>query len=103
MLLSRSGLTTQEKFALLNCRRLPARLNTCEAAILLGVQEHDITPLVAAKLLSPLGKPASNAPKYFAATEIVNRTIDSEWLAKATKALAKYWQLKNQRKQPTAS
>ena len=39
----------QNAIALLNCRRLPARLNTSETAVLLGVQEHDITPLVAAK------------------------------------------------------
>jgi hypothetical protein len=48
-----------------------------------------------------LGKPAANAPKYFAAMEIVERAADSEWLAKATKALAKHWQWKNQRKQLT--
>ena len=102
MLVSRSAATAQEKFALLNCRRLPGRLNTSEVALILGFQEHDIAPLVAAKLLFPLGKPASNAPKYFAAMEIVERAADSEWLAKATKALAKHWQRKNQRKQLTA-
>jgi len=99
MLSSRSPATAQEKFGLLNCRRLPGRLNTSETALLLGVQEHDITPLIAAKLLFPLGKPAPNAPKYFAAMEIVKCAADSEWLAKATKALAKHWQCKNQRKQ----
>jgi len=99
MLCAKTTSSLENAIALLNCRRLPARLNTCEVAVLLGVQEHDIAPLVAAKLLSPLGRPAPNAPKYFAATEIVERTIDSEWLAKATKALAKYWQRKNERKQ----
>ena len=67
MLASRSAATAQEKFALLNSRRLPGRLNTSEVAIVLGFHEHDIAPLVAAKLLLPLGKPAPNAPKYFAA------------------------------------
>src|SRR6266446_4390134 len=103
MLASRSAATAQEKFALLNCRRLPGRLNTSETGLLLGFQEHDIAPLVSAKLLAPLGKPAPNAPKYFAATEIVERAADSEWLAQATKALAKHWQRKNQRKQLTVS
>jgi hypothetical protein len=101
MLASRSAATPQEKFALLNCRRLPGRLNTSETALVLGFQEHDIGPLVAAKLLAPLGKPAPNAPKYFAGTEIVERAADSEWLGKATKALTKYWHRKNQRKQVT--
>ena len=99
MLASRSAATTQEKFAVLNCRRLPGRLNTSETALLLGFQEHDIAPLVAAKLLAALGKPAANSPKYFAAVEIVERAADSEWLAEATKALAKHWRRKNQRKQ----
>jgi hypothetical protein len=103
MLASRSAATAQEKFALLNCRRLPGRLNTSEAALLLGFQEHDIALLIAAKLVVPLGKPAPNAPKYFAAVEILARATDPPWLAKATMALAKHWQLKNQRKQLTAN
>jgi hypothetical protein len=103
MLASRSVATAQEKFALLNCRRLPARVNTSEAALLLGFQEHDIALLIAAKLLVPLGKPAPNSPKHFAAVEIVAHAADSEWLSKATKVLAKHWQRKNQRKQTTAT
>ena len=102
MLASRSVATAQEKFALLNCRRLPGRLNTSEAALLLGFQEHDIALLVAAKFLVPLGKPAPNAPKYFAATDIADRASDSEWLSCATKELAKHWLRKNQRKSARA-
>jgi len=78
---------------------LPGRLNTSEAALLLGFQEHDIAVLVAARLLVPLGKPVRNAPKYFAAVEVVKCVADGEWLSRATKALAKYWQRKNQRNQ----
>ncbi len=103
MLASRSGATAQEKFALLNCRRLPGRLNTSETATVLGFQEHDIAPLVGAKLLVPLGKPAPNGPKYFAAVEIVGHATDLEWLSKATRVLAKHWQRKNQRKQLRAA
>jgi hypothetical protein len=99
MLASRSAATAQEKFALLNCLRLPGRLNTSEVALLLGLQEHDIAVLVAAKLLVPLGKPARNAPKYFAAVEIAERAANTEWLSSATKALGKHWVRKNQRKQ----
>jgi uracil-DNA glycosylase len=86
MLASRSAATAQEKFALLNCRRLPGRVNTSEAALLLGFHEHDIALLVAAKLVVPLGKPAANAPKYFAAVEISERASDPEWLSSATKS-----------------
>ena len=87
----------QEALALLNCRRLPGRLNTTEAAVILGFQEHDIPPLVAGKLLSPLGKPAPNAPKYFAAVEILKAAEDRDWLSQATRMLSRYWSEKNGR------
>jgi hypothetical protein len=99
MLASRSGATAQERFGLLSCRRLPGRLNTSETAVLLGFQEHDIAALIAAKLLVPLGKPAPNSPKYFAAVEIGERASNTEWLSSATKVIAKHWRRKNQRKQ----
>jgi hypothetical protein len=79
--------------------KLPAvTMNTSETALLLGLQEHDIAPVVAAKLFVPLGKPAANAPKYFAAVEVAERAANPEWLSQATKALARYWQRKNQRR-----
>ena len=96
MLANRGATTAHEKFALLNCQRLPARLNTSETALLLGFRDHDIGPLIAAKMLVPLGKPAPNAPKYFAAVEIVERASNSGWLSSATKAIAKHWRRKNQ-------
>ena len=87
-----------DALALLNCLRLPARLNTAEAAVLLGFQEHDIGPLVAARLLAPLGRPAPNAPKYFAAHDIETCAQSVEWLSQATRTLAKHWLGKNARK-----
>jgi hypothetical protein len=99
MLASRSTATAQEKLALLNCRRLPGRLNTSEVALLLGFQEHDIAVLMAVRLLVPLGKPVLNAPKYFAAIEIVERAADPRWLSDATRALSKHWKRKNRGKQ----
>jgi hypothetical protein len=89
---------TREALALLNCLHMPARLNTTEAAVLLGFQEHDIPVLVTAKLLSPLGKPAPNAPKYFAAVDVQDCARNREWLDQATKTLAKHWHRKNQTK-----
>ena len=88
----------QDMLALLNCRRLPGRLNTAESALLLGFQEHDICPLIAAKLLSPLGRPAPNAPKFFASVEIASLAQDRDWLAQATRTIARHWLNKNNRK-----
>jgi len=62
----------------------------------LGFQVHNIAPLVAAKLLTPLGKPAPNAPKYFAAIEVLACTENRDWLSHATKAILKHWAKKNQ-------
>ena len=87
-----------DRLTILNSRRLPARLDTLETAFLLGFQEHDIAVLVATKLLTPLGKPAPNAPKYFAALDIAAAAEDREWLAKATRTIAKRWREKNNRK-----
>jgi hypothetical protein len=103
MLASRSTGTAQEKFALLNCRRLPGRINTSEAALLLGFQEHDIAPLIVARILKPLGQPAPNAPKYFATIEILARAEDRSWLSEATKVIAKHWLRKNRARRAMTS
>jgi len=87
----------------MNCRRLPARLSTGEASAILGFQEHDIAPLIAAKMLNPLGKPAPNAPKYFASVDILAAAQDREWLSQAPRSLSKYWQGKNARKKDGGS
>ena len=83
---------------LLNCRRLPGRLDSEQAAILLGFHEHDIGPLVSGGLIKPLGNPASNSPKYFASVVIEGLAADERWLDRATRALGKYWSDKNSRK-----
>jgi hypothetical protein len=92
----------QEALAILNCRRLPGRLNTIETAILLGFQEHDIAALISVKLLTPLGKPAPNAPKYFASVEVLNAAQDRDWLSRATRLLSCHWSEKNSRKKIAA-
>jgi hypothetical protein len=50
-----------------HCHRWLVRLNMSDVAVLLGFQEYDIAPWVAAKLLTPLGKPAPHAPTYLGA------------------------------------
>jgi hypothetical protein len=79
-------------------RNLPARLDVAETAKLLGFAEHDIPILMAARKLAPLGDPAPNAPKWFAAVEIIQRAADTDWLNKATKEVGKYWRHKRERR-----
>ena len=78
--------------------RLPARLNAAQAAWLLNVNASDIPILIAKRLLKPLGDPARNAAKYFAAVEILNLANDRNWLAKATDVLHQYWRNKRARR-----
>jgi len=97
-LISSKTPSTDESTQLLNCRRLPGRINTTETAIILGFGDHDIAPLIAAKLLTPLGKPKANAPKYFSSAKISKLANDLEWLGRATQALSKRWKAKNARR-----
>ncbi len=48
--------------------------------------------------LTPLGDPAANAPKWFAAVEIIRLAADQDWLHKATKEISKYWRHKRERR-----
>ena len=89
-------------------KELPARLNVPETAKLLGFAEHDIQILMAAGKLEPLGDPAPNAPKWFAAVDVIRLAADRDWLHKATREISKYWKHKrerrvNSRDQSTAS
>ena len=91
-------LTEKEIITLLNCQRLSGRLTSAEAAAVLGFGEGDITTLMAAKLLKPLGKPAPNAPKFFASVTVSALAQDERWLNLATIAVTKHWLNKNSRK-----
>lgn len=79
-------------------KNIAARINVEKTATLLGFSNDDITILMAARHLEPLGKPAPNAPKYFSAIEIMNLAVDRAWLDKATKIVSQYWVKKRQRK-----
>ena len=47
--------------------------------------------------LTPLGDPAPNAPKWFAAVAMIRLATDQDWLHKATKEIVKFWKNKRQR------
>lgn len=81
---------------ILQTYRLPGRIRSDVAAELLGFTEYELPILINAKLLKPLGSPAPNAPKYYASSEIEELRTDPEWLAKATKEVAKKWRQKNE-------
>ena len=78
---------------------LPARLDVEATAKLLGFAEHDIQILMTAGKLMPLGDPAPNAPKWFAAVELIRLATNEDWLHKATKEIARHWRNKRARHQ----
>jgi len=77
---------------------LPARLDVVATAKLLGFTEQDIQVLMAVGKLTPLGDPAPNAPKWFAAIEMIRLAADQDCLHKATKEISKYWRQKRERR-----
>jgi len=83
----------------LDLRRLPGRLTAAESAAVLGFGATDIPILVSRGLLKPLGRPNPNATKYFSSVLVTQHSSDPTWLDRATVAIAKHWQAKNQRKQ----
>lgn len=73
----------------------PARLTAEQVACLLNCQPHDIPVLAAARLLKPLGNPAPNGIKFFAASEVLELAKDRAWLAKVTNAINGHWRKQN--------
>jgi hypothetical protein len=65
---------------------------------LLGFTKSDFQILMAMGKLTPLGDPAPNAPKWFAAVEMIRLAGDQDWLNKATKEIANHWRNKRERR-----
>ena len=81
---------------ILTLARLPARLDTRQAAEFLGLQQHDVAILVASRLLKPIGAPKANASKFFASVELEALAKDRAWLDRAQRAIQRHWRIKNQ-------
>jgi len=77
---------------------LPARLDVVATAKLLGFTKSDISVLMSSGKLTPLGDPSPNAPKWFAAVEMIRLAADQDCLHKAMKEIAKYWRSKRERR-----
>ncbi len=74
---------------------LPARCSAERTARYLGFSAHEIPILVQKRLLTPLGHPAKNNVRYFAAVKLQELRQDTKWLAKATDATSEAWRIKN--------
>lgn len=87
---------SSQRYFLLSLRRLPGRLTSEQTAVLLGVSPADITILMAAKFLVPLGRNlAANSPKYFSSAQIEQLMGDPEVMGQMQTALTKHWRQRN--------
>jgi hypothetical protein len=77
---------------------IPARLLAEQVAKLLNCSTDDVAILVSAGKLRALGKPRSNAVKFFSSIELIALLADPDWLDEATKAIGQYWRRKNARR-----
>ena len=93
----------QTAVAIWATRGLPARIDVAATAKVLGFAESDIQVLMSLGKLTPLGDPAPNAPKWFAAVEVLRLAVDQDWLHKTTRDVANFWRNKRERSQPTLS
>jgi hypothetical protein len=87
-----------EQQVFLSLRTIPARLEARQAAWYLGFAPNEIPIIVAAGLLKPLGHPAANGAKHFATATLNELLNDPQWLARASDAPTRYWQVKNGRR-----
>jgi hypothetical protein len=85
----------QEKREFLSLAMPPARLNLTETAWFLGFTEHDVSVLISAGLLKPLGHPPPSGSKYFALAELKKLRENSHWLPRASDATVNHWKRKN--------
>lgn len=74
--------------------RLPARMDVQQAADFLGFLPHEISLLMRAGLLKPLGNPPHNGHKFFSSGELQALANDRRWLDKATRAVTHFWRQK---------
>ena len=86
---------SNEQITFLSLQTPPARLDAKEAAWYLGFAPHEIPILVRAGLLKPLGRPAPSSVKHFATVTSTELRHDTNWLARASDAVTKYWKTKN--------
>jgi hypothetical protein len=91
-------MNNEDKYTFLALPLLPARLSALEAAWYLGFQPHEISILVGADLLKPLGHPSTNTARFFSTESLTVLRNDEKWLGKATDTISAYWRRKNRQK-----
>lgn len=79
-------------------RDQPARLLAYQVAKLLNCIPEDVEIFFTAGKLRPLGRPNTNAVKFFSAVELMALLADRELLDEATRTIGQFWKRKNARR-----
>jgi hypothetical protein len=79
---------TEAAIATWAAKDLLARMLAAQVAKLQNCTTEDVAILVSAGKLRPLGRPNTNAVKFFSAVELMVLLADREWLDDATKTIA---------------
>ena len=94
---------TQAAMTTWAAKDLPARLLAAQVAKLLNCTPEDVAVLVSAGKLRPLGRPNTNAVKFFSAVELIALLADRDWLDDATKTIGQFWKRKNAKRHGLAT
>ncbi len=62
---------------------------------MLGFSPRELSMLVGARMLKPLGRPPTKAPKFFHRVEVELLGGDRAWMAKACETILAYWKTQN--------
>jgi hypothetical protein len=84
-----------ERQHFLNLRSKPGRFTAEEAGWYLGFLGHEITMLMSAGVLKPLGRPSENGCKFFSKKDLDKLNEDHDWQAKASDTVRQYWKERN--------
>jgi hypothetical protein len=87
-----------DKFAFLNLRLKPGKVDYRRAGYILECEPVAIRALVSLGLLKPLGNNSGTEHKYFLTKTIVQYANDEKWMERAAKAIQNHWSGKNSRR-----
>jgi hypothetical protein len=87
-----------DDFRLLSLPRLPGRLDSEQAAAVLGFRPHDLPVLIKAKLLRTLGNPTQQAVKFYCSAEVEKAAKDANWLNRASRTVYSFWENQNRQR-----
>jgi hypothetical protein len=83
--------------------KLPARLDEANVGAVLGIPANCVIVLRKNGLLTALGDPSQQTPKYYATVTVLHNASDPVWLDRMTRVLSDHWRRKNCNRSAPAS